>query len=64
MKKQENLNSLKVGDKIEFINRSNYLIKREVTKISEKSCYLDGSRNSWNTVNRYFSEFDVRIINK
>jgi ribonuclease HII len=61
MKTQENIHNLKVGYNIEFINKVGYNVKRQVTRISEKSCYLDGTRNSWNTVNSYFNEFDVKI---
>ena len=62
MKTQGNIHDLKVGDKIEFLNRANYLLSHEVTQITDKSCFLGCSRNSWNTINSHFNEFDVKII--
>ena len=62
MKTQGNIHDLKVGDKIEFLNRANYLISHEVTRTTDKSCFLGCSRNSWSTINSHFNEFDVKII--
>lgn len=61
-KTQSNLHNLNIGDRIEFVNNTSFLVKRTVTRITDKSCYLDFSRNSWNTINEYFNEFNVKII--
>jgi len=66
---QINKYDLQVGDKIEFINKGNYLVKLEITRIEDKSCYTkdvgskaEGGRNSWNTVNSYIEKFNAKII--
>jgi len=58
---QENRHNLKIGNRIEFVNKVNYLVKLEVTRISEKSCWLCGGRNSWNTVNDYIENYNAKI---
>ncbi len=35
--------------------------KDTVTKVSEKSCWIDGNRNSWNTIKEYFEKGIYRI---
>jgi flagellar motor switch protein FliM len=62
--KQENLLKLKVGDVITFTNKVNYFVIVTVTRIEEKSVYLDGHRNSYNTVKIYSKQFDFKINNQ
>jgi hypothetical protein len=59
--KNTNKYSLLVGDSISFVNKAGGLIKREITRIEEKSCYLNNGRNSWSTVNSYFEKYKVKI---
>ena len=54
--KQENLNSLKVGDKINsFYGNGDFCCEKEVLRITESSCFFMQNnreqRESWNTVN-------------
>lgn len=59
---QVNEFNLKVGDRIIFTNRFNWRFDKVVTKVSEKSCYTNGHRESWNTVNSLIRDLNAEII--
>ena len=59
--KQENLLHLKVGDVITFTNKVNYFVTLTVTRVEEKSIYIDGKRNSHNTVFQWSKMKDFSI---
>ncbi len=47
--------NVKVGSKVTYTNKFNYTTSGTITKITDKSVWLNGMRNSWNTL----SKFDV-----
>ncbi len=58
----DNYYNLQIGDIIKFKNARNYEVNLTITRISEKSCWTNGGRNSWNTINSYFEQYEVDII--
>ncbi len=45
--------NVKIGTKVTFTNKFNYTVTETVTKITDKSVWLNGMRNSWNTLSKY-----------
>lgn len=61
MIQQINKHNLKVGDRLEWVNKLGYTVKFTITRIEEKSVYSNG-RESWNTVNNYIDINGAKII--
>lgn len=59
----QNINNLKVGDKIQFVNLSNMNVTVEIARIEEKSIYGPrGNRESWSTINKYIKKYNATIV--
>lgn len=44
--------NINVGDTISFISKNDCLTVLKVSRVTESSCYTDGIRNSWGTINK------------